>query len=211
LRFQVETLQRLGMRDVPVTPGASTDPAAVLGELEQVALACTKCGLARTRTKVVFGAGSPEADILFIGEAPGRDEDRQGIPFVGRAGQLLTKIIENGMKMTRGDVYIANILKCRPPNNRPPTPVETALCRPYLFRQIEIIRPKVIVLLGATAVRGLLELKAPMSQLRGRFQEWHGIQVMPTFHPAYLLRNPAAKNQVWADIKHVLRFVGRSP
>ena len=163
---------------------------------------CTLCPLHAGRTQVVFGVGNPDADLMFIGEAPGRDEDIQGEPFVGRAGQLLTKIIE-AMGFARGEVYIANINKCRPPNNRAPTPDEMARCMPFLERQIDIIRPKVICLLGATAVRGLLDVKQGITRLRGTFMEWRGILVMPTFHPAYLLRNPAGKRDVWEDVQKV--------
>ena len=163
---------------------------------------CTLCPLHTGRTQVVFGAGSPDADLMFIGEAPGRDEDEQGIPFIGRAGQLLTKIIQ-AIEFTREDVYIANIGKCRPPNNRAPTPDEMAKCMPFLERQIAIIQPKVICLLGATAVRGLLQVKEGITRLRGRFIEWRGIWVMPTYHPAYLLRNPAGKRDVWDDVQKV--------
>jgi DNA polymerase len=163
---------------------------------------CTVCPLHKGRTQVVFGAGDPDADLMFIGEAPGRDEDAQGIPFVGRAGQLLTKIIQ-AIEFTRDQVYIANISKCRPPNNRAPTPDEMDKCLPFLERQIEIIEPRVLCLLGATAVRGLLKVKQGITKLRGRFIEWRGIYVMPTYHPAYLLRNPAGKRDVWEDVQKV--------
>lgn len=173
-----------------------------LDYLAEAIAGCTICPLHQGRTQVVFGAGSPDADLMFIGEAPGRDEDAQGIPFVGRAGQLLTKIIE-AIDMTREDVYIANIGKCRPPNNRAPLPDEMAACVPFLHRQIKIIQPKIICLLGATALRGLLDIKEGITRLRGTFVEWRGIQVMPTYHPAYLLRNPAGKRDVWEDIKKI--------
>ena len=163
---------------------------------------CQLCPLAKGRRHVVFGAGDPDADLMFVGEAPGRDEDIQGVPFVGRAGQLLTKIIE-AIDMTRQTVYIANIGKCRPPNNRAPLPDEMQACLPFLLRQIDIIQPKIICLLGATAVRGLLDVKTGITKLRGRFIDWDGIRVMPTYHPAYLLRNPAAKRDVWEDMKLV--------
>jgi len=163
---------------------------------------CTLCSLHKSRSQIVFGVGNADADLMFIGEAPGREEDDQGIPFVGRAGQLLTRIIE-AMEFTRDDVYIANINKCRPPSNRAPTPDEMARCCPFLIRQIEIIQPKVICLLGATAVRALLQIKEGITRLRGRFLRWRGILVMPTFHPAYLLRNPAGKREVWEDVQKV--------
>jgi len=173
-----------------------------LDHLANAMAACTLCPLHKGRTQVVFGVGNPDADLMFIGEAPGRDEDEQGIPFVGRAGQLLTKIIE-AMEFTRDEVYIANINKCRPPNNRAPLPDEMARCLPFLLRQVDIIEPKVICLLGATAVKGLLELKEGITRLRGRFLKWRDILVMPTYHPAYLLRNPAGKRDVWEDVQKV--------
>lgn len=178
-------------------------------ELEATARACTKCReLARTRTQVVFGVGNRQAEIMFIGEAPGADEDEQGEPFVGRAGQLLTKIIE-AMGLQRTDVYIANILKCRPPNNRVPLPEESVNCLPYLLRQIELIRPQAIVALGATAVRGLLGVETSISKLRGNWYNFHEVPLMPTFHPAYLLRNPSAKREVWQDMQAVLTKLGK--
>jgi DNA polymerase len=173
---------------------------------------CTKCpNLASTRTQTVFGVGNPDADIMFIGEAPGADEDAQGEPFVGRAGQLLTKIIK-AMGFAREDVYIANILKCRPDvpagsfGNRAPTPREMQTCRPYLMEQIDIIKPKVIVALGAVAVEGLLGTRAPMRELRGRWDSFNGTPLMITYHPAYLLRNqaPSEKRKVWEDMMLVL-------
>jgi DNA polymerase len=150
----------------------------------------------------VFGVGNPEADLMFVGEAPGADEDEQGIPFVGRAGQLLTKIIE-AIDLRRDDVYIANIIKCRPPQNRNPEPDEVASCEPFLFRQIEVIKPKVIVALGKYAAQTLLRTDAPISRLRGRQFDYRGAKLIPTFHPAYLLRNPSSKREVWEDMKLV--------
>jgi DNA polymerase len=164
---------------------------------------CTRCPLHATRTNVVFGVGDPRAELLFVGEAPGHDEDIQGQPFVGRAGQLLTRIIE-AMGRRREDVYICNVLKCRPPENRNPLPAEVEECSHFLLRQIEIIAPKVIVALGAFAVRVLLETDERVSRLRGRFHDFHGIPVMPTYHPAFLLRNPASKRDVWEDMKLVM-------
>jgi len=163
---------------------------------------CQRCKLAGERTNLVFGVGNPNADLMFVGEAPGRDEDRQGEPFVGRAGQLLTKIIE-AIGLKREDVYIANILKCRPPNNRDPQPDEVTACSPFLHRQIEAIRPTVIVALGAYAAKNLLETERAISKLRGRFHEYRGTLLMPTYHPAYLLRNPQAKRPVWEDMQLV--------
>ena len=179
---------------------------------------CTKCPLHETRNSVVFGVGNTDADLMFIGEAPGADEDRRGEPFVGRAGQLLTQIIESGMKLKRADVYIANVLKCRPPGNRNPEADEVATCSPYLMRQIELIQPKVIVALGSFAAQMLLDTKIGITKLRGEFHEYDGTGlrvlphkkppvIMPTYHPAYLLRNPNAKREVWEDIKKVLAFL----
>ncbi len=170
--------------------------------------ACTRCKLAPLRTNLVFGTGDPHAQLMFIGEAPGADEDLQGEPFVGRAGQLLTDIIERGMGLARDEVYICNVIKCRPPENRNPEPEEVSTCEPFLFRQIDIVRPKAIVGLGTFAVQALLKVKTPISKLRGKWQDVRGIKMMPTFHPAYLLRNPADKRLVWADIQDVMRFLG---
>ncbi len=169
---------------------------------------CQRCKLAPGRTNIVFGVGNPQAEIMFVGEGPGADEDAQGEPFVGRAGQLLTRIITNGMKLRREDVYIANIIKCRPPGNRNPEPDEIAACLPFLARQIELIGPEVIVVLGSVAAQALLRTRVPISQLRGVWQEYRGIRVMPTFHPAYLLRNPGQKPVVWEDIKKVMEAAG---
>ena len=183
---------------------------------EQVA-ACTRCQeLADTRTQTVFGVGNPEADIMFIGEAPGADEDKQGEPFVGKAGQLLTKIIQT-MGYSRDTVYIGNILKCRPDTpgktsgNRKPTPEEMDICKPYVLRQIEIIQPKVIVALGATAVHGLLDGTQGITRLRGTWMDFQGVPTMPTFHPSYLLRQDdlATKRQVWEDMLQVMERLER--
>lgn len=164
---------------------------------------CTRCKLSTLgRSHVVFGVGNPHADLLFVGEAPGRDEDLQGIPFVGRAGQLLTKIIE-AIDLTRDEVYIANVIKCRPPENRNPEPDEVETCEPFLFQQIDIIKPKVIVALGKFAAQTLLRTLDPISRLRGRVYDYRGAKLIPTFHPAYLLRNPSSKRDVWEDMKLV--------
>ncbi|HKT79586.1 MAG TPA: uracil-DNA glycosylase [Vicinamibacterales bacterium] len=164
---------------------------------------CTRCKLhGLGRQQIVFGVGNPAADLMFVGEAPGGDEDIQGIPFVGRAGQLLTKIIE-AIGLTRDEVYIANVIKCRPPQNRNPEPDEIEQCEPFLFRQIDIIKPKVIVALGKFAAQTLLRTDTPISRLRGRQFEFRGAQLVPTFHPAFLLRNPASKREVWEDMKLV--------
>jgi uracil-DNA glycosylase family 4 len=164
---------------------------------------CTRCKLhALGRRQIVFGVGNPEADLMFVGEAPGGDEDVQGIPFVGRAGQLLTKIIE-AIGLKREDVYIANVIKCRPPGNRNPEQDEVDTCEPFLFQQIDVIGPKVIVALGTFAARALLRTLDPISRMRGRVYDYRGARLIPTFHPAYLLRNPASKREVWEDMKKV--------
>ena len=164
---------------------------------------CTRCKLHTLgRKQIVFGVGNPQADLMFVGEAPGADEDEQGIPFVGRAGQLLTKIIE-AIDLRRDDVYIANIIKCRPPQNRNPEPDEVATCEPFLFRQVDVIEPKVIVALGKYAAQTLLRTDSPISRLRGRVFDYRGAKLIPTFHPAYLLRNPSSKREVWEDMKLV--------
>ena len=168
---------------------------------------CKKCKLAVTRTNVVFGEGAGAAELMFVGEAPGRDEDIKARPFVGRAGQLLTDIIE-AMGLKREDVYIANILKCRPPENRNPLPEEIASCSPYLLEQIELIKPKVICALGKFAAQTLLNTETPISVLRGKFHDYRGIKLMPTYHPAYLLRNPGAKKEVWKDMKVIAEELG---
>jgi uracil-DNA glycosylase family 4 len=170
---------------------------------------CRRCKLWGLRKNLVFGVGNPQAELMFVGEAPGADEDARGEPFVGRAGQLLTDIIERGMGMKRADVYICNVIKCRPPENRNPEPDEVASCEPFLGRQIDIVRPRVIVGLGTFAVQALLKVKTPISRLRGSWHDLRGIRMMPTFHPAYLLRNPAEKRQVWHDIQMVLKELGR--
>jgi DNA polymerase len=171
---------------------------------------CSRCKLHRLgRTQVVFGVGNPDARLMFVGEAPGADEDAQGIPFVGRAGQLLTKIIES-IGLTRDEVYIANVIKCRPPQNRNPEPDEVERCEPFLFRQIDAIQPEVIVALGKFAVQTLLRTLDPISRLRGRVFDFRGARLVPTFHPAYLLRNPASKREVWEDMKLVRRLLAQA-
>jgi uracil-DNA glycosylase family 4 len=171
---------------------------------------CTRCRLSERRTNIVFGVGNPKAELVFIGEGPGHDEDVQGIPFVGRAGKLLTQMIE-AMGVTRDDVYIANVVKCRPPENRQPEKDEVATCSPFLLRQLEVIRPKAIVCLGATAVRCLLGADKSISSIRGHWVDFRGVQLMATYHPAYLLRNPAAKGDVWKDLQKVMAFLGMKP
>jgi DNA polymerase len=170
---------------------------------------CTRCPLSRTRQRIVFGEGNPSAEILFVGEAPGADEDRTGRPFVGRAGQLLNQIIEKGMGLSRPEVYIGNILKCRPPLNRTPREEEVEVCLPFLKKQIAAIEPKVIVTLGRPAAQALLNTQEPMRQLRGNWQAYQGIPVMPTYHPAYVLRyyTVPIRRQVWQDVQEAMRFV----
>lgn len=182
----------------PLQAGSLTELRAAIGD-------CQRCKLCSGRTNLVFGAGNPRANLMFVGEGPGRDEDLQGEPFVGRAGQLLNDIITKGMGLKREDVYIANVVKCRPPDNRNPEPDEVAACEPFLKKQIELIGPQIIVGLGKFAVQTLLQSKAPITKLRGNWHSYHGIKLMPTFHPAYLLRNPADKKLVWEDIKKVIK------
>ena len=180
-----------------------------LEEIESEAKACVKCSeLSRCRTNVVFGVGNPQAELMFIGEAPGHNEDVEGEPFVGRAGELLTKII-GAMGFARSEVYITNIIKCRPPENRTPLPDEVQSCLPYVLSQIELIQPKVIVALGATALRALLDIQIGITKMRGNWYTFRNIPIMPTFHPAYLLRNPPAKKEVWEDMKAVVAKLGR--
>lgn len=186
-----------GSNQVPVF----RSPADALGALRADIGDCTRCKLHTLgRKQIVFGVGNPDADLMFVGEAPGADEDVQGVPFVGRAGQLLTKIIE-AIGLTRDDVYIANVIKCRPPQNRNPEQDEVDTCEPFLFRQIDVIKPKVIVALGTFAARALLRTLDPISRLRGHVYEYRGAKLIPTFHPAYLLRNPSSKREVWDDMK----------
>ena len=168
---------------------------------------CTRCKLHKGRNKLVFGDGSPKAQLVFVGEGPGADEDAQGLPFVGRAGKLLTQMIE-AMGLQRKDVYICNVVKCRPPENRTPEPDEVKTCSPYLLRQIDVINPKVIVCLGAVAAKTLLETTRGISQYRGEWQEWRGRKLLATYHPAYLLRNPPAKADVWKDLQKVMAELG---
>ncbi|HMG76235.1 MAG TPA: uracil-DNA glycosylase [Pyrinomonadaceae bacterium] len=171
---------------------------------------CTRCGLCEGRTQVVNTFGNHKARLMFVGEAPGADEDAQGKPFVGRAGQLLTKIIE-AIGMKREDVLIGNVNRCRPPGNRQPTLEEAAICRPFLFREIAAVQPDVIVVMGNTALRNLLEVREGITRVRGKFQDFRGIKVMPTFHPAYLLRDPSKKRETWEDLKKVRDYLDNLP
>ncbi len=186
-----------------------TTVAASLPQLMEILGDCRRCKLSKERANIVYGVGHPDANVMFVGEAPGADEDRRGEPFVGRAGTLLTDIITKGMKLRREDVYIANVVKCRPPRNRDPEVDEVASCEPFLIRQIELVKPQVIIALGRFAVQTLLRSKTPISRLRGQWHDYRGIRLMPTFHPAYLLRNPAEKRLVWEDIKKVLQDLER--
>lgn len=194
---------------VPPPPrGGGEDPAAALRAIREHIGDCHRCRLCERRTQIVFGVGDPKARIMFVGEGPGAEEDKQGEPFVGRAGQLLTDIITKGMGLKRSDVYIANVVKCRPPDNRVPEPDEMASCMPFLEAQIAAIRPEVIVALGATAVQGLLGVKVQITKFRGEWTNFKGTPLMPTFHPSYLLRNPSAKKEVWTDIQVVMKRLG---
>ena len=181
---------------------SDADPLTILS---QEACTCQKCGLAQTRTSVVFGSGNTNADLIFIGEAPGAEEDRQGVPFVGAAGQLLTRMIE-AMGLAREDVYIANIIKCRPPNNRDPKPEELAACQPYLLQQIDLIAPIVICTLGRFAAQTLLQTTESMGRLRGKIFDYQGAKLVPTYHPAALLRNAQWKRPAWEDLKLVRKL-----
>lgn len=171
---------------------------------------CTRCKLCRGRTNIVFGSGNPRARLVFVGEGPGVEEDAQGLPFVGAAGQLLTRMIQ-AMGLRREEVYICNVVKCRPPNNRNPEPDEVAACSPFLARQIRAIAPKAIVTLGKFAAQTLLETSEPVSRLRGRWHRYEGIDLLPTFHPAYLLRSPHEKRKAWEDLQQVMRRLGLPP
>jgi DNA polymerase len=202
--FPAQTALPGGMRpfaDREATPGEGVSGLEVIrAQMGD----CRRCGLGRPRRSLVFGEGCSPAPLVFVGEAPGADEDAQGRPFVGRAGQLLTKIIE-AMGMKREDVYICNILKCRPPGNRNPQPEEIAACEPFLIAQLRTLRPRVICALGTFAARTLLQTEVPIGVLRGRFHAYQGIPLMPTYHPAYLLRNPGAKKQVWEDVQLIMK------
>ncbi len=215
-RSQLEYLRDLGLETQPLAAPSSTALTSAVvamhagGEtLEDVRNDlgdCRRCGLAAARTQLVFGVGNPNARLLLVGEAPGREEDLQGEPFVGEAGRLLDRILL-AMKMQREEVYICNVLKCRPPNNRDPLPEEVATCEVFLARQVAAVKPQVIVALGRFAVQSLLQTKTPISRLRGEWQSYQGVPLMPTYHPAYLLRNPEGKRDVWEDMKEVLRLM----
>src|SRR5919201_683800 len=186
---------------------AASDKIAALREIRDDIGDCTRCRLHKGRTNLVFGVGNPNADLMFVGEGPGADEDQQGEPFVGRAGQLLNNMI-SAMGLRREDVYIANVVKCRPPNNRTPEREECDTCSPFLLRQIEAIRPKVIVALGAVAAKNLLSINDSMSNLRGRFYDFRGMKLAVTYHPAFLLRDPRQKKETWKDLQMVMQYLG---
>ncbi len=201
---------------LPVARGPSLFEAAERREGETLPIIqedlgeCTRCKLHRHRTKIVFGVGNPQAELVFVGEGPGHDEDVQGIPFVGRAGQLLTQMVE-AMGLCRDDVYICNVIKCRPPENRTPEKDEIATCSPFLLRQLAVIAPKVVVCLGNVAAQTLLGTNKPISHFRGQWFDFRGSRLLATYHPAYLLRNPAAKGEVWADLRKVMTYLGLTP
>ncbi len=213
-RPALEFFRDLGVTDLFLTRAASTastpalSPGSMpdLDALRQFIAGCPRCKLSKARTNIVFGQGNPKAKLMFVGEAPGRDEDEQGLAFVGRAGQLLTKIIE-AMGYKRDDVWICNVLKCRPPNNRNPEPDEVASCMPFLDEQIRLIAPRAIVTLGTFAAQAVLGTDEPIGRLRGRWQTARGTRVMPTFHPAFLLRSPERKKDVWEDMKLVRDYL----
>ncbi len=214
-RSQFEYLSDLGLeRQASPLPAVSNSlnlvteasPAETLDSVRADLGDCQRCALGATRTKLVYGVGHPNARMVLVGEAPGRDEDLRGEPFVGEAGRLLDRILQ-AMGMSRDDVYICNVLKCRPPNNRDPLPEEVTTCEVFLARQIAAVRPEVIVGLGRFAVQSLLKTNVPISRLRGEWQHYQGIPLMPTYHPAYLLRNPEGKRDVWEDMKSVLRML----
>lgn len=236
LRQQLEADRLLGIKSVPMPPPSSGshagrgtgsipkkatasagDKAEQLRILDTTeVMGCTKCSLHQTRTQTVFGQGSPDARLVFVGEGPGYEEDKQGLAFVGRAGQLLTRMIA-AMGLTRDEVFICNVIKCRPPGNRDPSADEILACSPYLQRQIEIIDPEVLVALGSPATKTLLNTASPIGKLRGRFHDYYlsgitgqgaSIPLMPTYHPAYLLRNPAEKSKVWEDLQVVMQRLG---
>ena len=193
---------REGVREVAEKEGAETLEALACEVSE-----CTKCGLHATRTQTVFADGNPHADLVFVGEAPGEQEDKEGLPFVGRAGKLLDDIIVKGMKLKRSDVYICNVVKCRPPGNRDPRPDEKEQCESYLIRQLELVRPKVICALGAHAAQSLLKTDTPIGRLRGEWHFYRGIPLRATYHPSYLLRSPGEKAKTWEDIQEVMKVL----
>jgi len=191
-----------------VAPIRAADPVEALRVIREDLGECTRCVLHKGRKQIVFGVGNPRAELMFVGEGPGADEDEQGEPFVGRAGQLLTKMIEDGMGLRRADVYIANVVKCRPPGNRTPEREECDTCSPFLLRQIDAIAPRVIVCLGAVAAKTLLAVNESMGALRGRWHDFRGTRLAVTYHPAYLLRDPRQKGEAWKDLQMVMEYLG---
>lgn len=223
LRVYLEELAETGVDGLPLAAGVETSETAspgfiseatpetgreTLDEIRQSMGECGRCSLGDGRTNLVFGVGNPHARLVFVGEAPGRDEDLKGEPFVGEAGHLLTKIIQ-AMGFERSEVYICNVLKCRPPNNRDPLPSEVEACGSFMLRQVRSIGPQVIVALGRFAAQTLLSTNTPISKLRGQFHDYHGIPLMPTYHPAALLRDAALKRDVWEDMKQVMGLLGK--
>ena len=210
LEATLQYLKRLGI-PLPIETGeksmSNKEKATALAEIDKQIRNCSLCGLSKGRKNAVPGEGNPAARVMFIGEGPGEEEDKQGRPFVGKAGELLTKIIENGMGLKQEEVYITNVVKCRPPENRDPLPEEIARCEAYLEEQLDMIQPHVIVTLGRVAAQALLNSNTPISRLRGKFYRYKEIPLMPTFHPAYLLRNPGEKRSVWEDIKKVISLL----
>ena len=209
-------LETIGIEYVPCHIGSVTDRSdefegtapgfESLKQLRDEIGDCHRCQLSEGRSNIVFGEGNPDADLVFVGEAPGREEDIKGEPFVGKAGQLLTRII-TAMGLNREDVYICNVIKCRPPHNRDPLPSEIEMCEPFLKGQLDIIRPRVICALGSFASQTLLKSEVRISRLRGQFRDYHGVPLMPTYHPSFLLRNPHAKREVWEDIQLVMELL----
>jgi len=205
--FSVGMEWKKGSQTIKKVKADSINKEEQLTKVFQEMANCHLCSLGKIRHNLVFGDGNSHAQIVFVGEAPGADEDEQGLPFVGRAGQLLTDIIVKGMKLARKDVYICNILKCRPPGNRNPLPDEISRCEPFLKKQLQIISPKIICALGTFAAHTLLKTDIPISSLRGRFHSYEGIKLMPTYHPAYLLRNQSAKKPVWEDVQMIMKEI----
>ena len=206
----VLSVARAAEATLPQSKGtdAPTEERESIEDVRRALGSCERCRLSRGRQQIVFGSGNPDARILFVGEGPGKDEDASGEPFVGKAGELLTDIIEKGMRIRRKDVYICNVVKCRPPGNRNPEEDEVDTCAPFLERQVAAVRPEVIIALGKFAAQTLLATTVPITRLRGNWEDYKGIPVMPTFHPAHLLRNPALKREVWTDIQQVMRHLG---
>ena len=194
----------------PVRAEQTADPGLALQAIRDDLGECTRCRLHEGRTHLVYGTGNPSARLMFVGEAPGQDEDEQGLPFVGRAGQLLTKMIES-MGFRRDDVYIANVIKCRPPGNRPPKPDEVATCEPFMRRQIASINPEIVCALGSFASQAVLRRPDKISMIRGRFFLVDGVKILPTYHPAYLLRSPGEKRVVWEDLQKIMAVLNKTP